>query len=214
MSSRTWRGGTGWCAGGSVADPHRAAVRALARGGVVVVPTDTVYGVAARPDIAEATARLFEVKDRPRGLTLPVLVADRAAAERAGMLELPARRLAERFWPGPLTLVVPRTPASAGWDLGEDRETIGLRIPDHDRTRALLADSGPLAVTSANRSGEPTPPDCEGVRAALGEAVEVYVCDDPRPAGPPSTVLDMTGPEPRVLREGALDRRTLLAALA
>jgi L-threonylcarbamoyladenylate synthase len=169
--------------------------------------------VAARPDLPEATARVFGAKGRSRDLTLPVLAADAAAAGRAGVLDRRALGLAERFWPGPLTLVVPRTEASRLWDLGEDRDTIGLRVPDHLGTRALLAETGPLAVTSANRSGEPTPPDCDGVRASLGEAVEVYVCDDPRPAGEPSTVLDLAGPEPRVLREGALDRETLLSPL-
>lgn len=196
-----------------MADRYREAVEALARGGLVVVPTDTVYGVAARPDLPEATARVFAAKGRPRDLTLPVLAADAAAAGLAGVLDERALSLAERFWPGPLTLVVPRTETSTPWDLGEGRDTVGLRVPDHRWTRALLGETGPLAVTSANRSGEPTPPDCDGVRAALGEAVEVYVCDDPRPAGPPSTVLDLTGPEPRVLREGALDRETLLTPL-
>jgi L-threonylcarbamoyladenylate synthase len=196
-----------------VGDPLPAAVEALARGLLVVLPTDTVYGLAARPELSVAVARLFEAKGRSRDLTLPVLVADRGGAGSVGSLDERARRLAERFWPGPLTLVVKRTETSAGWDLGEDRGTIGLRVPDHDRTRALLAETGPLAVTSANRSGEPTPPDCEGVRAVLGDAVTVYMCDDPRPAGPPSTVLDLTGPEPAVLREGVLDPETVLSAL-
>ncbi len=196
-----------------MADLFVAAAEALARGELAVLPTDTVYGVASRPDRAEATARIFAAKGRPRGLTLPVLVGEPADAARIGVLDERCLLLAERFWPGPLTLVVERTEVSTGWDLGEDRGTIGLRVPDHDRTRVLLAETGPLAVTSANRSGEPTPPDCDGVRAVLGDAVTVYVCDDPRPAGPPSTVLDLTGPDPRVLREGALDRRTLLAAL-
>jgi L-threonylcarbamoyladenylate synthase len=197
-----------------VADPFAAAVEALARGRLVVLPTDTVYGLAAGPENPEATAKMFEAKGRSRDLILPVLVADRGGAGLVGSLDERALRLAERFWPGPLTLVVERTEASAGWDLGEDRGTIGLRVPDHDRTRALLAETGPLAVTSANRSGEATPPDCDGVRAVLGDAVTVYVCDDPRPAGPPSTVLDLTAPEPRFLREGGLDPERVLAALS
>ena len=196
-----------------MADPFAGAVEALARGDLVVLPTDTVYGVAARPELPGATARLFEAKGRSRDLTLPVLLADRNGAGLVGSLDGRARRLSERFWPGPLTLVVERTEASAGWDLGDERGTIGLRVPDHDRTRALLAETGPLAVTSANPSGEPTPPDCDGVRAVLGDAVTVYLCDDPRPAGPPSTVFDLTGQDPRVLREGALDPETVLAAL-
>jgi L-threonylcarbamoyladenylate synthase len=189
------------------------AVEALRRGELAVLPTDTVYGVAARPDLPEATARLFGAKGRPRDLSLPVLVADREDAARVGELDDRVQRLAERFWPGGLTLVVPRTEASRGWDLGEDRETVGIRVPDHEVTRRILRETGPLAVTSANRSGEPTPPTCQGVRAALGDAVVVYVCDDPRPPGPPSTVVDLTGSEPRVLREGALDPETVLGAL-
>ena len=196
-----------------MSDPFQEAVEALANGGLVVVPTDTVYGVAARPDLPEATARVFAAKGRPRDLTLPVLAADAEAAGLAGALDERALSLALRFWPGPLTLVVPRTETSTPWDLGEGGDTVGLRVPDHRRTQALLTETGPLAVTSANRSGEPTPPDCDGVKAALGDAVEVYVCDDPRPGGPPSTVLDLTGPEPRILRQGALDRETLLAPL-
>lgn len=196
-----------------MAEPVSAAVGALARGELVVLPTDTVYGVAARPDLPDATARIFAAKARPRDLTLPVLVADPGDADRVGSLDDRGRLLADRFWPGPLTMVVRRTEASAGWDLGGDRDTIGLRVPDHPATRALLRRVGPLAVTSANRSGEPTAPDCDGVRAALGEAVAVYVCDDPRPAGPPSTVLELTGPDPKVLRRGTLDPETVLAAL-
>jgi L-threonylcarbamoyladenylate synthase len=184
-----------------VADPFAGAVQALARGELVVLPTDTVYGLAARPQLPEATARLFEAKGRSRDLTLPVLLADRDGAGLVGTLDDRARRLAERFWPGPLTLVL------------NERGTIGVRVPDHDRTRALLAETGPLAVTSANMSGEPTPPDCDGVRSVLGDAVAVYLCDDPRPPGPPSTVLDLTGPDPRVLREGGLDPQTVLATL-
>jgi L-threonylcarbamoyladenylate synthase len=196
-----------------VADPFAGAVQALARGELVVLPTDTVYGLAARPQLPEATARLFEAKGRSRDLTLPVLLADRDGAGLVGTLDDRARRLAERFWPGPLTLVLKRTDRSAAWDLGDERGTIGVRVPDHDRTRALLAETGPLAVTSANMSGEPTPPDCDGVRSVLGDAVAVYLCDDPRPPGPPSTVLDLTGPDPRVLREGGLDPQTVLATL-
>ena len=194
-------------------DGFGAALEALARGELVVLPTDTVYGVAARPDLPGATDRLFAAKGRPRELTLPVLIGEPRDADRLGAIDDRCRRLIERFWPGPLTLVVLRAEASVPWDLGADRQTIGLRVPDHDGTRTLLGETGPLAVTSANRSGQPTPSDCEGVRAALGDSVAVYVCDDPRPAGPPSTVVDATGPELTVLREGALDGKTVLAAL-
>ncbi len=190
--------------------PIEEAAEALARGDLVVLPTDTVYGLASAPG---ATAKLFDAKARPRSLTLPVLVANARDATRVALLDDRACRLAERFWPGGLTLVLRRTPDWTKWDLGEERATVGVRVPDHPLTRALLRATGPLAVTSANRSGEPTPTDCHGVRAVFGDQVAVYLCDDPRPAGPPSTVLDLSGPEPRVLREGAIAPSELLAAL-
>ena len=189
------------------------AVEALHKGELVVLPTDTVYGVAARPDLSEATARLFEAKGRPRDLNLPVLVPDPGVAARVGLLDDRALRLADAFWPGGLTVVVRRTEDARRWDLGEERETVGVRVPDHPVTGDILREAGPLAVTSANRSGEPTASTCHGVRAALGETVAVYVCDDTRPPGPPSTVIDLTGRDPRVLRQGVLDPETVLAAL-
>lgn len=196
--------------------PEEAALataeEALDRGELVVLPTDTVYGLAARPDLVEATGRLFRAKARPRGQTLPVLTATTEEARPVGSLGRQAARLAERFWPGGLTLVVPRRPAAASWDLGEERATVALRVPDHPVAQALLARTGPLAVTSANRSGMPTPTDCDGVRRELGDAVAVYLC-----AGTftpvPSTIVDLTGSEPRVLRAGALAPDEVLDAL-
>jgi L-threonylcarbamoyladenylate synthase len=189
-----------------------AAEEALDRGELVVMPTDTVYGLAARPDLAEATTRLFEAKARSRGQTLPVLASTSEEAGIVGSLDRQGAMLAERFWPGALTLVVPRRPAAASWDLGEERATVALRVPDHPVARSLLARTGPLAVTSANRSGMPTPTDCDGVRRELGDAVAVYLC-----AGTftpvPSTIVDLTGPEPKVLRAGALAPDEVLDAL-
>jgi L-threonylcarbamoyladenylate synthase len=189
-----------------VADPMAIdeAVRVLREGGLVVVPTDTVYGIAGRPDIDGVTARIFEVKRRPRRLTLPVLVADRGQAAHVAVVDERAQALADRFWPGGLTLVLRRAEAGAGWDLGAEQGTIGVRIPDHPVTRELLGRTGPLAVTSANRSGEPTPPDCEGIRAVFGDQLEHYVCADPLPGFVPSTIIDLSGDAPRILREGAL----------
>ena len=189
-----------------------AAREALDRGELVVLPTDTVYGLAARPDLVDGTARLFEAKARSRGQTLPVLAATTEEAGAVGSLDGRGARLAERFWPGGLTLVVPRRPAAASWDLGEERATVAVRVPDHRVALALLARTGPLAVTSANRSGTPTPTDCDRVRVELGDAVAVYLC-----AGTltpvPSTIVDLTGPEPRVLRAGALAPDEVLDAL-
>ena len=189
-----------------------AAEQALARGDLVVIPTDTVYGVTARPDVAGATARVFEAKHRRRGLTLPVLAADIGQARGVGSFDRRATTLAERFWPGALTLVVPRGLAAASWDLGAERTTVALRVPDHSVALALMARTGPLAATSANRSGRETPEDCDGVRRQLGDTVAVYIC-----AGTlspvPSTIVDLTGPDPRVLRAGALAPGEVLDAL-
>jgi L-threonylcarbamoyladenylate synthase len=189
-----------------------AAAEAVALGGAVVVPTDTVYGVAARPDDPAATDRLFRLKGRPRDLGLPVLAAGLDQARTVGSLSEPAERLAVRFWPGGLTLVVPRAPAAASWDLGAGRSTVALRVPDHAVAVSLLRRTGPLAATSANRSGRPTPEDCDGVRGELGEAVAVYLCAG-RLSPVPSTIVDLTASEPRVVRSGALDPEEVLQAL-
>jgi L-threonylcarbamoyladenylate synthase len=197
---------------GPEAPALEAAEEALARGALVVLPTDTVYGVAARPDVPGATARVFEAKRRPRGLTLPVLGAEVSQVRSVGTIDRRAEVLAERFWPGPLTLVVARGHVASSWDLGAERGTVAIRVPDHPVAGALLARTGPLAVTSANRAGRATPADCEGVRRGLGEAVAVYLC-----AGVlspvPSTIVDLTGPQPRVLRAGALAPGEVLEAL-
>ena len=199
----------------SESDPESAllsAERALATGELVVVPTETVYGVAARPDVAGSTARLFAAKRRSRVLTLPVLASGLAAAERVAMFDRRARILAERFWPGGMTLVLARTEAATTWDLGHEADTVGVRVPAHPVALALLHRTGPLAVSSANVSGEPTPPDCPGVRAALGDAVAVYLCAG-RCGGTPSTVVDLTGTEVRVIRAGAVGGADIRAAL-
>jgi tRNA threonylcarbamoyl adenosine modification protein (Sua5/YciO/YrdC/YwlC family) len=178
------------------------AVEALHAGGLVVVPTDTVYGIGCAPSNPEAIDRLFEAKRRPRSLVLPVLVDDVAAAERLAVMDDRAHRLADRFWPGALTLVLPRSEESASWPLGDERDTIGLRVPASDTALALLRTAGPLAVTSANLSGAPTLAACEEVRAVFATAVAVYLCADGQIAGRASTVVDVAGG--RVLREGDL----------
>lgn len=196
-----------------MSDPVGDAVAALRRGGLVVLPTDTVHGIAARPDDPDATSRLFAAKARPRDLELPVLVADLATAERIAEVDDRARTLAARHWPGPLTLVLPRRAASAAWDLGGDPTTVGIRVPRHPLALAVLAVAGPLAVTSANRSGEPTPADCDAIAAVFGDAVDVYLCDAGPLGGLPSTVLDLAHGAPRVLREGGIAGDDLLALL-
>jgi len=197
-----------------VTTPLEDAAAAAARGELVVFPTDTVYGIGARPDDPSATARLFEAKRRPRELELPVLVAAAEQADVVGVLDEPARRLASAYWPGPLTLVVRRAPAAVGWELGGDPDTVGVRVPRHPLARALLQRTGPLATTSANRSGEPTPTDLDGVERAFGDLVAVYLGQDAPLAGAPSTVLDLTSSPPAVLRAGAIAERELAPYLA
>ncbi len=180
------------------------AVAALATGGLVVFPTDTMFGVAADPTVTGATEAVFAAKQRPRDLTLPILVAGLDQARAVVALDARAEALAARYWPGPLTLVLARTQSSRRWDLGEERETVGIRIPDHPVALALLRRTGPLAVTSANISGEPTPTDCDGVLTSLGEHVAVALCWGPPPHGRASTVVDLTGPDASVVRQGQI----------
>ena len=189
-----------------------AAEEALGRGELVVLSTDTVYGVAASPGLAGATGRVFDAKRRPADLTLPVLAHSARAAEAVAEFDDRARLLVTRFWPGGLTIVLRRRPAARAWYLGEEEQTVGVRVPAHDVALAILERTGPLAVTSANLSGQPTPPDCEGVRRALGEAVAVYLCAG-ECAGTPSTVVDLTGPTVRITREGAVRAADIAAAL-
>jgi L-threonylcarbamoyladenylate synthase len=190
-----------------------AAAEALAAGRPVVLPTDTVYGLAVEPTRAGATDRLFAVKERPRTAALPVLVASvHQAVELAGELPCTAATLAEAFWPGGLTLVVPRRP---GLDLdvgGEDDATVGLRLPDHPVPVALAQRVGALAATSANLHGRPTPAGADEVAAELGDAVELVLDGGPC-AGAPSTVVACTAEGVTVLREGRVPTDDVLAAL-
>jgi L-threonylcarbamoyladenylate synthase len=188
-----------------VSDPVADAIAAARRGDLIVFPTDTVYGIAARPDDAAATDRLFDAKQRPRDLTLPVLVSNAGQAREIARFDDRAARLAQELWPGALTLVLPRTPASEGWDLGGDRASIGVRVPDHPLALAVLA-GGALATTSANRSGEAPASTCAELLDAFGGDVEVYLCQDDPLVGEPSAVVSLLGDAPAILRGGNLDQ--------
>jgi L-threonylcarbamoyladenylate synthase len=175
----------------------------LVDGGVVVVPTDTVYGLAACPDDADAVARLFALKGR--GAQVPVAVLCGSATQAlslAGNVGSDAAVLAARHWPGPLTLVLPRDP-DLEWDLGEPRTTIGVRCPDHDLIRAVCERVGPVAVTSANRHGAATEPEASPAAASLLGPVDLVV-DGGTLAGSASTVVDATGSALRILRPGPI----------
>jgi L-threonylcarbamoyladenylate synthase len=186
-------------------DPIADAVASVRSGRLIVFPTDTVYGIGAVPDDPAATARLFEAKLRPRDLTLPVLTATLDAARAVARFDGRAERLAAACWPGALTLVLPRTEVSAGWDLGGDGATIGVRVPSHPLALAVLDAAGPLATTSANRSGEPPAVTCDELHGAFGDLVAVYLCQEPPLSGAASTVVDLTHPDVRMLRAGGVD---------
>lgn len=181
------------------------AAKALLGGGLVVLPTETVYGLAALASDPAATRALFARKGRGADVPVAVLCADAGQALALAADDVPALagELAATHWPGPLTMVLRRRPG-LGWALGEPTDTIGLRCPAHDLVRALAARVGPLATTSANRHGMPTPSSAaEAAEQLLGEVD--LVLDGGMLSGTPSTVVDLTGPEPRVLRPGPVD---------
>lgn len=185
-----------------------AAIAALDRGEAIVIPTDTVYGLAARPEIAAAVRAIFEIKRRSDDQPLPVLGADPDSLSGVVVMGDQAAALGREYWPGSLTLVLPRAEGFP-YDLGDDGiGTVAVRVPDHPVALELLARTGPLAVTSANRSGAPPAITIEEARAALGDEVGVFL-DGGRVGGAPSTVLDLSG-EPRILREGAVPESELL----
>jgi tRNA threonylcarbamoyl adenosine modification protein (Sua5/YciO/YrdC/YwlC family) len=190
-----------------------SALAALAEGAVIAVPTDTVYGLAARVDRPDALRAVFEAKGRPPGLALPVLVgaADQVAKVAAGW-PAAATALAAHFWPGPLTLVVPALPA-VGPLLGGDGVTVGVRYPDDGVVHALCAAAGPLAVTSANAHGEPPCASAAEVVAAFRPSAVAMVLDGGSCGGVPSTVVDCTGDPVRCLREGAVPWAAVLSTL-
>ena len=188
----------------------RDAVAAVGAGRVCVIPTDTVYGVAASLTVPGAIDRLFALKGRPRDKPLPVLGGDAASLEDVVSFDEPARRLAERFWPGPLTIVLPR---SRGFtvDLGGEGTTVAVRVPAHRIALELIRATGPLAVTSANRSG--APPFTTAAEAVAEFGDDVCVLDGGTCDGAPSTIVSLA-PTPIFLREGGVSAEAVLAELA
>lgn len=196
-----------------VADPAvvSAAVATLTAGQLVIVPTDTVYGLACRADEAQAVRKLFAAKGRPLSKPLPLLLAEtEALAEVATELDETTWRLAQRFWPGPLTLVVPKA-ASVSDVVTAGQPTVGVRVPDLTLTRAILRGcSFAVAVTSANRSDEDPSCDVKALPHDLLAMVTLVLDTGPCPGMVPSTVVDVTVRPPRVLREGPVTRDMIL----
>ncbi len=186
-----------------------AAVAALRRGALAVLPTDTVYGVAADAFSPDAVGRLLEAKGRGRDMPTPVLVGSiRTLDGLADVVPQLARDLVDAHWPGPLTLVL-RHAATLSWDLGETRGTVALRMPLDPVALAVLSETGPLAVSSANRSGLPPARDAAEAARQLGLSVEVYLDAGEVTDPVPSTILDLTADRPRLLRTGALSLEQL-----
>jgi L-threonylcarbamoyladenylate synthase len=184
--------------------PLRRAAEALSRGDLVVIPTDTVYGVAADAFTPGATDKIFALKKRPRSMPLPILVSrPRQAWAVCDSVPPQAAELAAAFWPGALTLIMPQTP-DLDWDLGDSKGTIALRMPDHEAVLSLLEMKGPLAVTSANPTGEPTPTTVDEIRARFGDAVAVYLDDGPAKEETGSTIVDLARRKPAIIREGPI----------
>lgn len=190
------------------------AVAAVRAGSLVVLPTDTVYGIGARPDDPDATDALFRAKGRPGHLELPVLVASTTDARAVARFDDRAEALAASLWPGAVTLVLPRTDAAAAWRLGGDPETVGVRVPDEPVALAVLTATGPMAVTSANPSGQPPLTDADALLAAFGDEVAVYLCRDEPLEGLASTVVDLAHGEPRILRAGSISADEIASLLA
>jgi len=190
-----------------------AASQAVQRGDLVVIPTDTVYGIGADAFDADAVKDLLKAKGRGRNMPSPVLVSSATTVD-ALAADLPgyARALIEEFWPGPLTLVCRQQP-SLQWDLGDARGTVAIRMPDHEVALAVLERTGPLAVSSANKTGQPAATDADAVLEMLGEDVALVIDAGTSPGGQSSTIVDVTGPQGRVLRRGALSLDVLNAAL-
>lgn len=194
-------------------DGVTAAVEALQRGELAVIPTDTVYGVAADAFNPIAVGRLLYAKGRGRDMPTPVLVPSARTLEGlADLVPQEARDLVEAFWPGPLTIVLWHA-ATLAWDLGDTKGTVAVRMPLDRVALAVLERTGPLAVSSANRSGLPPAVDAAEAARQLGTSVDVYLDGGPAGDPVPSTIVDLTGEVPKVLRLGALSVEELRAVV-
>lgn len=179
------------------------AVEVLKAGGLVAFPTDTVYGVGALAFEPACIERIYEAKDRDTTKAIPILVGTLEQLSHVALMLTPAaEKLAQRYWPGALTLVIPRHPSLP--DVLSPIPTVGVRMPDHPYALELLRRAGPLAVTSANLSGEENPRTAQDVLAQLEGRIALVVDGGAAPGGVPSTVVDCTGEQARILRHGAI----------
>jgi L-threonylcarbamoyladenylate synthase len=184
----------------------------LKSGGLVAFPTDTVYGVGCLAFDGTAIESIYIAKDRPIEKAIPILLADMEDMEKVGM-DIPqtAYKLAARFWPGPLTCVIPKQPTLP--EAVSANSTVGVRVPDHEVARALLRAAGPMAVTSANISGAQSPSTAEEVYTQLNGRIPLIIDGGTTPGGVPSTVVDCSTSELKILREGPISLEELLSSL-
>jgi L-threonylcarbamoyladenylate synthase len=191
----------------------QGALDVLNKGGLVAFPTDTVYGVGALVFDARAVASIYTAKDRPIEKAIPILIADSQDMEKVGT-DIPemAYRVACRFWPGPLTVLIPKKPTLP--EAVSATSTVGVRVPDHEVARALLRAAGPMAVTSANISGQPSPSTAEEVFAQLGGRIDLILDGGKTPGGIPSTLVDCTGNNLKILREGPISPEDIKSKLS
>jgi L-threonylcarbamoyladenylate synthase len=187
-------------------DAIQEAAKWIASGGIVALATDTLYGLAVDPFNRAAVTRLFEVKGRGAERALPLIAADVAQIDRSlGGLTATARRLAARYWPGPLTLLVP-APAAMPSIVTGGGPTVGVRVPAFDVARAICAACGrPITATSANISGEPATADPDVVECTLGARIDLLIDTGPSPGGRASTIVDTAAAEPALVRAGAVE---------
>jgi L-threonylcarbamoyladenylate synthase len=180
------------------------AVKVLQRGGVVAYPTDTLYGLAADPRSVEAVRRLFAIKRREPGHAVLLIAADLAQAELAAVFDRRARRAAHAFWPGPLSIVLPATDRPCA-EVRADDGTVAVRVPAHPLSRELAAAFGfCITATSANRTGHPATGSATVVAATFGDDVDLLLDAGDSPGGPPSTIVDLRGATPMLVRRGAV----------
>ena len=186
-------------------DALQEAAKWIRNGGLVALPTDTLYGLGADPFRSDAVARVFMVKGRAAGRALPLIAADAAQiVVHLGPLSPAAERLAAKFWPGPLTLLVP-APVALVRDVTGGSGRVGVRVPANAIARAICRAAGrPITATSANRSGQPATADPEEVERTFGQDVDLLIDAGPTRGGAPSTIVDVTGPTPQLVRPGAV----------
>jgi L-threonylcarbamoyladenylate synthase len=188
------------------------ALKVLRKGGLVAFPTDTVYGLGTLAFNGKAVEAIYIAKDRPMDKAIPILLWDFDDLPKVtSNLPPMAAKLASRFWPGPLTLVIPKNPNLP--EAISATATVAVRVPDHKIARAILRATGPMAVTSANISGQPSPVTADDVFAQLGGRIELIINGGKTPGGMPSTLVDCTGNEPAILRDGPVSLTELLSVL-